>query len=71
MARREGDGTGVNLAHIGAWRSLVARSAGGRKVASSNLAARLDEDRPHDLGKGRRVLLAQSGEALEAAGLRE
>src|SRR4051794_6707450 len=27
------------LLQTGAWRSLVARSAGGRKVASSNLAA--------------------------------
>jgi hypothetical protein len=42
MSEHGPEGGGRNwrkLAHIGAWRSLVARSAGGRKVASSNLAA--------------------------------
>src|SRR2546423_58783 len=40
------------LAHTGAWRSLVARSAGGRKVASSNLAAPTNGNRP-DRGDSR------------------
>src|SRR3954454_10408618 len=37
--RTPAGGSSRKLASPGAWRSLVARSAGGRKVASSNLAA--------------------------------